>query len=585
MGIFNTIKNLSDKAIKRADTTFEVLYGDYVKRDELLNYYDKTKPITTTNPIDMGGNKITSLGDPVDDTDAINKSFLNKRIAYATRNLKTDINTSIADLTKTNNDKVIDLETKIVRGATDLSEIQKTLTNNIRAITDTLTELNKKDTLTAAEIKNINDKLVNELKSVETKMNDFNKMFIDTEELQSEITKTKNSLISSLTNKDIADAAVVKTDISNVKSSIEDYLKQIRNINVKIASINADLKDLKDKGVITAALETKINDFNTQKTLIDEEIKREITNLQKKNDEQVLLDLNIAKELEELATVYNNLQTSINELEKKHTIIKEITDLNVLEIQENEKLIKDYNADYYKKITDLNTKITNVETTTGNSIQIINTASKTLNDNTNIKVDDLSNKLNDLSLKIPFQFIIATIVATDKADKVEIFGVNISKSLTRKDVYYDIISRVGPGTRDSFKSFKTTFVYNSYFDNFDNSILLTNVGLRFFRGGTYVIQTKFHISIKPNRNVQYLQLDFIHQSGQNLLTYPKHNIQSNNKDYKWMEYIKFNVKINDTLDIHLNAIGITHEDIFNSFNNSSIEIYYIDFQNNGLAID
>ena len=125
MGIFNNISKLSDKAIKRADTTFEVVYGDYVKRDELLNFYDKTKPLIASNNIDMGGNKITSLGDPVDDTDAINKSFLNKRIAYATRNLKTDINTSIADLTKTNNEKVIELETKITRGATDLREIQK----------------------------------------------------------------------------------------------------------------------------------------------------------------------------------------------------------------------------------------------------------------------------------------------------------------------------------------------------------------------------------------------------------------------------------------------------------------------------
>ena len=42
-------------------------------------------------------------------------------------------------------------------------------------------------------------------------MNEFNKMFIDTEELQSEITKLRNSIINSLTNKDISDADVVKT--------------------------------------------------------------------------------------------------------------------------------------------------------------------------------------------------------------------------------------------------------------------------------------------------------------------------------------------------------------------------------------
>ena len=65
---FNNISKLSDKTIKRADATFEVVYADYVKRDELLNYYDKTKPIISSSNIDMGGNRITSLADPVDDT-------------------------------------------------------------------------------------------------------------------------------------------------------------------------------------------------------------------------------------------------------------------------------------------------------------------------------------------------------------------------------------------------------------------------------------------------------------------------------------------------------------------------------------
>ena len=58
----------------------------------------------------------------------------------------------------------------------------------MKSITDTYVELNKKDTITADEIKKINNKLITELKNVETKMNEFNKMFIDTEELQSEIT-------------------------------------------------------------------------------------------------------------------------------------------------------------------------------------------------------------------------------------------------------------------------------------------------------------------------------------------------------------------------------------------------------------
>ena len=79
-------------------------------------------------------------------------------------------------------------------------------------------------------------------------MNDFNKMFIDTEELQSEITKIKNSILNSLTGKGTTDAAVVKTDISNIKSSNEDILKSIKVINIKIADLYAKAEELLDKG-------------------------------------------------------------------------------------------------------------------------------------------------------------------------------------------------------------------------------------------------------------------------------------------------------------------------------------------------
>ena len=68
-------------------------------------------------------------------------------------------------------------------------------------------------------------------------MNEFNKMFIDTEELQSEINKLKNSILNSLTEKGITDTAVIKTDISNIKSSNEDILKSIKGINIKIADL------------------------------------------------------------------------------------------------------------------------------------------------------------------------------------------------------------------------------------------------------------------------------------------------------------------------------------------------------------
>ena len=71
-------------------------------------------------------------------------SMVSKSRDYFT---KSEISTSISDLTKTNNEKISDLETKITRGATDLSEIQKTIAHHIKAITATYDEMNKKDTV------------------------------------------------------------------------------------------------------------------------------------------------------------------------------------------------------------------------------------------------------------------------------------------------------------------------------------------------------------------------------------------------------------------------------------------------------
>ena len=147
MGIFNHISKLSKSNIESVNTKFDIIWSDYTKKHDLLNYYEKSKPI------DMGRNKITSLGDPTEDTDAINRSFLNKRISTASKNLKLEISTSITELTQTNNEKVKDLETKITRGATELSEMSKFINNEIKTIRSTYDELNKKDTLTADEIK------------------------------------------------------------------------------------------------------------------------------------------------------------------------------------------------------------------------------------------------------------------------------------------------------------------------------------------------------------------------------------------------------------------------------------------------
>ena len=131
---------------------------------------------------------------------------------------------------------------------------------------------------------------------------------------------------------------VVKTDISNIKSSNEDILKSIKGINIKISDLYAKAKELLDKGDRTIALETRINNINTKLTSKDEELRRDITELQK----DTIRDVNNIK------------ATSLD-------TVKYIRELD-------EKIIK------------TNTKITNVESTSVNAIQIINAANKTLNE-------------------------------------------------------------------------------------------------------------------------------------------------------------------------------------------------------------
>ena len=80
IGIFNHIsKDRTNTNVQDGTTRFDIIFSDYARKDDLLNYYNKSMPITTTtNPIDMGGNKTTSLADPTEDTDGINRFFLIK---------------------------------------------------------------------------------------------------------------------------------------------------------------------------------------------------------------------------------------------------------------------------------------------------------------------------------------------------------------------------------------------------------------------------------------------------------------------------------------------------------------------------
>ena len=148
----------SKNNIQSGTTRFDIIFSDYARKYDLVNYYSKSEHVTFTNPVDMGGNKITSLGDPMEATDAINRSFLNKRIDIVSKNVKADIkseiSTSLSELTKTNNEKISELQNKITQAATGLIEMNTFINAQITVVTNTLDSLNRKDTLTAEYIKN-----------------------------------------------------------------------------------------------------------------------------------------------------------------------------------------------------------------------------------------------------------------------------------------------------------------------------------------------------------------------------------------------------------------------------------------------
>ena len=95
--------------------------------------------------------------------------------------------------------------------------MNKLIKDQIKVINTTLESLNNKDVLTAEDIKWINNTLTTSLKDIETKMADFNKMFIDTEKLQSEINKMKKEIINSNKIKILLSQILWKQKILNLQ--------------------------------------------------------------------------------------------------------------------------------------------------------------------------------------------------------------------------------------------------------------------------------------------------------------------------------------------------------------------------------
>ena len=64
--------------------------------------------------------------------------FFLQKTYCTTANIKSDFSTTLSELTRTNNENVSDLETKITKGATDLLEMNKLITKQITVVTNTL---------------------------------------------------------------------------------------------------------------------------------------------------------------------------------------------------------------------------------------------------------------------------------------------------------------------------------------------------------------------------------------------------------------------------------------------------------------
>ena len=136
-------------------------------------------------------------------------------------------------------------------------------------------------------------------------MVDFNKMVIDTEELQSEINKMKNEIINSNKNKDLAVTNLMKTDIENIKSSNEELKKKVKEINDIITKINN--KNIKTSTRISY-IDLKINTNNTERILKDEELKREIDDV----------DKTVALELKKIQTKVSDIEALTAKIDNKN---------------------------------------------------------------------------------------------------------------------------------------------------------------------------------------------------------------------------------------------------------------------------
>ena len=117
--------------------------------------------------------------------------------------------------------------------------------------------------------------------------------------------------------------------------------------------------------------------------------------------------------------------------------------------------------------------------------------------------------MNELITKVPFQFKVLSIIATDQAETSGKVTYISSPGTHTKDITYNILSRQAiDAMADKPSPFKTLSIHNGYFVAFDDNIISDN-GLIFKKDGNYIIESNFKIKLKRNQAVDNILLRYI----------------------------------------------------------------------------
>ena len=254
MGLFN---NIIERKADGSSTivNYDIILSEYARKKDLANYLHKgrNKMNILHCDIDMGNNKITSLGNPGSASDAVSKRFLYKRIQkltndYSLESVSGNINSikneivelrqSLLSNRKSIQEKSMSLQNEIAKMSEALSlnvsttenEIMKKLRKDIRvgviSIKDNLAKLNE-ELIDNDELQEKLDGLTNQL---HIKYDDFKQKINETKEgitnLQTELETTGDEVKTNT-----AERIRIAESISSVKRDLDILSEQLASNN------------------------------------------------------------------------------------------------------------------------------------------------------------------------------------------------------------------------------------------------------------------------------------------------------------------------------------------------------------------